>query len=91
MKILILRILISAILISLISGVVVSLMGLVLTWKTSTQFSDGFFWAGAAMTAIGFIFLQGYTGLFNSDERSGLWGQTSFMAKSSWLSSGFRG
>ena len=61
MKILILRILISAILISLISGVVVSLMGLVLTWKTSTQFSDGFFWAGAAMAAIGFISLQGYS------------------------------
>jgi hypothetical protein len=89
MKILILRILISAILISLISGVVVSLMGLVLTWKTSTQFSDGFFWAGAAMAAIGFISLQGYSQrainwppvFLNSDERSGLWGADIFHGK----------
>jgi hypothetical protein len=54
------RILISAILCSLISGIVVSIVGLMLGWKTSTQFSDGFFWAGVFMIAIGFISFQGY-------------------------------
>ena len=39
----ILRILISAILFSLISGIVVSIIGLMLGWETSTQFSDDFF------------------------------------------------
>jgi hypothetical protein len=57
----ILRILISAILLSLISGIVVSIIGLRLGWKTSTQFSNGFFWAGAIMILIGFISFQGYS------------------------------
>jgi hypothetical protein len=56
----ILRILIGAILFSLIPGILVSIIGLMRGWKTSTQFSDGFFWAGAIMIAIGFISLQGY-------------------------------
>jgi hypothetical protein len=61
MKNTILRILIGAILFSLISGIVVSIIGLMRGWKTSTQFSDGFFWAGAIMISIGFISLLGYS------------------------------
>ena len=60
MKNTILRILIGVILLSLISGIVVSIIGLILGWKTS-QFGDGFFWAGVIMILIGFISLQGYS------------------------------
>jgi hypothetical protein len=59
MKNTILRILISAILFSLICGIVVVIVGLRLAWKTSTQFSDGFFWAGSIVIAIGFVNLLG--------------------------------
>lgn len=55
MKNIVLRILISALLFSLISGIVVSIIGLMLGWNTSTQFSDGFFWAGAIFISIGFV------------------------------------
>ena len=55
----ILRILISAILLSLLAGIVVSITGLILGWKTSTQFSDGFFWAGAILISSGFVNLMG--------------------------------
>jgi hypothetical protein len=61
MKNTILRILIGAILFSLISGIVVSIIGSRQGWKTSTQFSDGFFWAGVVMIAIGFISFRGYS------------------------------
>jgi hypothetical protein len=54
-----LRILISAILFSLISGIAVSVAGLLLHWKTSTQFSDGFFWAGAIIISLGFLNVLG--------------------------------
>lgn len=53
------RLLIGAILFSLISGIVVAIIGVVLGWKTSTQFSDGFFWAGAIVISIGFVNLLG--------------------------------
>lgn len=59
MKKSILRILISAILFSLISGIAVVVIGLIREWKTSTQFSDGFFWAGALVISIGFINVMG--------------------------------
>jgi hypothetical protein len=59
MKNSILRILISAILFSLISGIIVTIIGLVLRWKTSSQFSDGFFWAGAILISIGLLFVVG--------------------------------
>ena len=59
MKNRILRILISAILFSLIFGTVVAISGFMLGWKTSTQFSDGFFWAGTLLIAIGFVNFQG--------------------------------
>ena len=55
----VLRILIRAILFSLLTGLVVSIIGLMLGWKTSTQFSDGFFWAGAIVISIGFVNLLG--------------------------------
>ena len=61
MKNTILSILIGAILFTLISGIVVSIIGFTLGWKTSTQFSDGFFWAGVIMIAIGFISFQGFS------------------------------
>jgi hypothetical protein len=61
MKNTILRILIGAILFSLISGIVVSIIGLMRGWKTSAQFSDGFFWAGVIMISIGFVSLLGYS------------------------------
>ena len=81
MKNTILRILISAILFSLISGIVVSIIGLMLGWKTYTQFSDGFFWAGAIMIFIGLISFQGYRQSTNDGpsvyldpaDRSNLW------------------
>ena len=69
MKNSILRILISAILFSLISGIVVSIIGLMLGWKTSTQFSDGFFWAGTIVISIGFVNLLG---MFSQRTVSGL-------------------
>jgi hypothetical protein len=56
----ILRILISSTILSLMSGIVVSIIGLTSGWKTSTQFSDGFFWAGSLLILIGFISFQGY-------------------------------
>jgi hypothetical protein len=59
MKNTILRILISATLFSLISGLIVSIAGLILGWKTSTQFSDGFFWAGAIMISLGVLNIMG--------------------------------
>jgi hypothetical protein len=55
----ILRILTSAILLALVSGIVVAIIGLVLGWKTSTQFSDGFFIAGVILIAIGFVNIMG--------------------------------
>jgi hypothetical protein len=69
MKNRILRILVSAILFSLISGIVVSIIGLMLGWKTSTQFSDGFFWAGAIVISIGFVNVMG---MFSQRTVSGL-------------------
>jgi hypothetical protein len=69
MKNTILRILISAIIFSLLAGIVVAITGFMLGWKTSTQFSDGFFWAGAIVIAIGFVNLLG---MFSQRTVSGL-------------------
>ena len=55
----ILRVLINAALLALISGIVISITGLMLKWKTSTQFSDGFFWAGAILISLGFLNVLG--------------------------------
>lgn len=77
----VLHFLIGVILFSLISGIVVSVIGLMIGWKTATEYSDGFFWAGIIIIAIGLISLQGYSQrapywpLDNLDttERSNLW------------------
>jgi len=61
MKNTIVRILIGAILCSLISGIAVSIIGLRLGWKASIQFSDGFFWASVILFSIGFISYRGYS------------------------------
>jgi hypothetical protein len=63
------RLLIGALLFSLISGFVVVIIGLMLGWKTPTQFSDGFFWAGAIVILIGFVNLLG---MFSQRTASGL-------------------
>lgn len=59
MKNRILRVLISAIVFSLISGMVVTIAGLILHWKTTIQFSDGYFWAGAGMISLGLLNVLG--------------------------------
>jgi hypothetical protein len=89
MKNMILRILMSAILFSIISGIVVSIIGLLLGWKTSTQFSNGFFWAGAIMISLGFVSFQGYNqratnwpvAHLNPDESSKLWTADAFRGR----------
>ena len=67
MKNLILRILVFVILFSLIAGMVVSVIGYLLGWKTSIQYSNGFFWAGLILISLGFISFQGYR------QRAGEW------------------
>ena len=69
MKNRILRILISAILLSFVFGVIVAITGLLLGWKTATQFSDGFFWAGAILITLGFV---NVLGMFSQRSVSGL-------------------
>jgi hypothetical protein len=99
MKNTILRILISAILFSLITGIVVSIIGLVRGWKTSTQFSDGFFWAGAIMISLGFIFFQGSSMRttnwpvvhLDPAESSKLWAADTFRGKNLMASFGISG
>ena len=61
MKNTLLRILIVIILVSFGSGIVVTIIGSMSGWKTSTQFSDALFWAGTLMIAIGFISFVGYS------------------------------
>ena len=68
MKNLILRILIRSILLSLIAAIVVTMIGLILGWKTSTQFSDGYIWAGGIMAVTGFLNVYG---ILNQDARAG--------------------
>jgi uncharacterized membrane protein YiaA len=88
MKNTILRILIGAILVSLISGIVVSIIGLMRGWKTS-QFSDGFFWASIITILIGFVSLQGYRQRttdwppvhLDSADRTRLWAADAFHGK----------
>ena len=89
MKNTILRILISASLLSLIAGIVVTIIGLMLGWNTSRQFSDGLFWAGALLILIGFISYQGYsqrasegpTASLNSADHSNLWAADTYRGK----------
>jgi hypothetical protein len=53
------RFLIRVILFSLLSGVVVLIIGFVRGWNTAAQFSDGFFYAGALMMCIGALSVIG--------------------------------
>ncbi|UCE00276.1 MAG: hypothetical protein JSV42_06005 [Chloroflexota bacterium] len=95
----ILRTLVSAILLALISVIVVSIIGLILGWKTSTQFSNGFFWAGAILISIGFISFQGYRQRTNEwppvhldpAERSSLWTADTFRGQNLMVTCGICG
>jgi hypothetical protein len=60
MKHTIVRILVGVVLCSLVSSIVLSAIGLMLGWTTSTQFSNGLFWAAAVLVLIGFVSLLGY-------------------------------
>lgn len=81
MKKTILHILIYAMFVALICSVVVLIAGSMLGWQTSTQFSDGFFGAGALMFIFGFVSLRGYgyrttswpRVRFDSADRAELW------------------
>jgi hypothetical protein len=55
----IVHMLIKAALFSLLSGGVILIAGLALGWKTATQFSDGFFWAGAILISLGLLSVMG--------------------------------
>ena len=55
------RILIKAILVSLVVGSVVVIIGIVREWKTPAEFSNGFFFAGAILIFIGLISYMGYS------------------------------
>jgi len=53
------HILISAIVLSLTIALVVTIIGVGRGWRTPTQFSNGFFWAGAIMISLGLISVMG--------------------------------
>jgi hypothetical protein len=50
-----LRLLIRVLLITLIAVVVVGGIGLIARWQTAVQYSDGLFWAGAALAGVGIL------------------------------------
>ena len=91
------RNLIGAILFSLMAGIVVLIIGLTLGWKTSRQFSDGFFWAGALMIFIGLIScksrasepLMGHRSSWVRRNAAITGRQTLLVAKTSWPYSGY--
>lgn len=94
-----LRIVIRSLLFSLAAGIIVSVIGLVIGWTTPTQFSDGFFWAGAIIICIGFISFQGYSQReanwpsihLDPDERATLWGADIFRGKNLMIACGISG
>ena len=51
----IVRYMLRASLVVLAAGIIVTIFGLVLHWKSARQFSDGFFWGGAILVSIGLI------------------------------------
>jgi hypothetical protein len=91
------RLLIRASILALVAAIIVVVAGFLLGWKTAAQFSDGFFWAGAAMISIGLLSVMGaqsertVTGLqysqsavhLDSGERFKIWAGD--MARSHWL------
>lgn len=50
-----LRSLIKILFITLAAVGVIALIGLVFRWQTAVQFSDGLFWAGAALAGVGIL------------------------------------
>lgn len=95
----VLRILIVAFLITLITGIAVLTIGELREWATSIQFSDGFFWAGLIIISIGYISYLGYNQRANSwppdhmdpVERSKLWGADTFHGKNIMIIFGISG
>lgn len=77
MKNTILRTLTQAIVFSLISGIVVVITGIILGWKTSAQFSDGFFWVGAILISLGMVNILGMryqpSGHLDAADRFKIW------------------
>lgn len=55
----ILRILVIAIILSIISGIVVMVIGLIVKWNSPTQFSNALFVAGVIEITIGLLFIMG--------------------------------
>lgn len=51
----ILRSLVRILVITAIAAVIVVVIGLIARWQTAVQFSDGFFWAGAALAGVGVL------------------------------------
>lgn len=94
-----LRVVIRPLLFSLVAGIIVSIIGLMLEWKTPIQFSNGFFWAGAIIICIGFISFQGYCQRttnwppvhLDPDERATLWGADIFRGKNLMIICGISG
>lgn len=41
--------------ITLAAVVIIALIGLIFRWQTAVQFSDGLFWAGAALAGVGIL------------------------------------
>ncbi len=95
----ILRMMISIILLSLISGVIVAIIGLILGWKTLIEFSNGFFWGGAIMIVFGFVSFQGYRQRganwppvqLNPDERATLWAADALRGQNLMITCGITG
>jgi len=54
-----LRLLLSAVLATVIASLVILVIALIYKWDTATQFSDGFFFAGAILVALGLLSLLG--------------------------------
>ena len=50
-----LRMLLKVLVITFIAAVIVVVIGLIARWQNAVQFSDGFFWAGAALAGIGVL------------------------------------
>lgn len=57
------RLFVTALLISFVTGLIVLVIGLLLKWQTSTQFSNGLFWAGILVIVFGILSVMGGYGM----------------------------
>lgn len=57
------RSLVRSLVISGVIGGFVTLLGVILSWKTAVQFSNGFFWAGAILIIFGVLSIFGGYGM----------------------------